>query len=219
MPGGIAMSLITVAEAILDEAAEEHRDQNLANKESVARYADSINIQLTDYHADAVLTVCKLWIENTEEGNWNGTGDYYEYVTEPLEYLERATELDEIVKSEVKSEEDLRTLCSAVNEIMVIQHYFSDHGLCEDELTPFNPYYSFDSKLPNLPLDNRCRSTSSTDGIWSWAVPNPAYDNAPQYVMMNNSDLFAEEERFVVVEFADNNYLHDCWDVTIEENA
>jgi len=69
------MSLVTVAEAILDEAAEEYRNENLANKESVARYADSINIQLTDYHADAVLTVCKLWIENTEEGNWNGTGD------------------------------------------------------------------------------------------------------------------------------------------------
>jgi len=31
--------------------------------------------------------------------------------------------------------------------------------------------------------------------------------------------LFAEEERFVVVEFADDDYLHDCWDVTIEEEA
>ena len=213
------MSLITVAEAILDEAAEEYRDENLANIESVARYADSINIQLSDYHAEAVLVVCKLWIENTEEDNWNGTNDYYHHVTTPLEHLDRATELDEIVKKEVRSEEDLRTLCSAVNEIMVIQHYFSDHGLCEDKLTPFNPYYSFDSKLPNLPLDNRCRSTSSTDGIWSWAVPDPAYDNAPQYVMMDNSDLFAEEERFVVVEFADDDYLHDCWDVTIEEEA
>mgnify|MGYP003128504987 CR=1 FL=1 len=59
------MSLITVAEAILDEAAEEHRDENLASRESVARYADSINVQLTDYHADAVLTVCKLWIETS----------------------------------------------------------------------------------------------------------------------------------------------------------
>ena len=89
------MSLITVAEAILDEGAEEHRDENLASKESVARYADSINIQLSDYHADAVLTVCKLWIENTEWDYWNGTDDYYEYVTTPLEYLERATELSE----------------------------------------------------------------------------------------------------------------------------
>jgi hypothetical protein len=216
MPGGIEMSLITVAEAILDEAAEEHRDQNLANKESVARYADSIDIQLSDYHADAVLTVCKLWIENTEEDHWNGTDDYYEYVTTPLEYLERATELDEIVKGEVQSEEDLRALCSAVNEIMVIQHYFSDHGLCEDELTPFNPYYSFDSKLPNLPLDNRCRGAFSTDEIWSWAVPDPAYDNAPKFVMMDGSD---KEHPFVVVEFADDEYLHDCWGVTIEEEA
>jgi len=212
------MSLVTVAEAILDQDETAMKD-SLANLESVVQYADCINIHLSDYHAEAVLTVCKLWIENTEEDYWNGTDDYYHYVTVPLEYLDRAIELDEIVKSEVKSEEDLRMLCSAVNEIMVIQHYFSDHGLCEDKLTPFNPYYSFDSKLPNLPLDNRCRSTSSTDGIWSWAVPDPAYDNAPQYVMMDNSDLFAEEERFVVVEFADKEYLHDCWGVTIEEEA
>ena len=214
------MSLITVAEAILDEAAEEHRDQNLANKESVARYADSINIQLSDYHAGAVLTVCKLWIENTEEDNWNGTDDYYEYVTTPLEYLERAIEIDEIVKKEVQSEEDLRTLCSAVNEIMVIQHYFSDHGLCEHELTPFNPYYSTDRIFPALPLDNRCTwPQSGEEWFWSFAVPDPALNNAPKFVLMNNNDETAEDERFVVVELADDNFVQECWDVTIEEEA
>jgi hypothetical protein len=201
------MSLITVAEAILDEAAEEYRDQNLANKESVARYADSINIQLTDYHADAVLTVCKLWIENTEEDHWNGTDDYEEHVTEPLEYLDREIELSAIVKKEVRSEEDLRTLCSAVNEIYYNRYLHGDYDFC---LT---------LDLSDLPLDNRCRGTYSTDGIWSWAVPDPAYDNAPKFVMMDNGDECNKEEQFVIVEFADDDYLHDCWDVTIEEEA
>jgi hypothetical protein len=215
------MSLITVAEAILDEAAEEHRDENLANKESVARYADSINIHLSDYHAWAVLSVCKLWIENTEEGRWNGTDDYYHYVTEPLEYWDRAIEIDEIVKKEVRSEADLRTLCSAVNEMYVIQNFF----YCDAEgLNGLSPYgddlrWTTDKLLPDLPLDSRCRSTSSTDGIYAWAVPDPTYDNAPKFVMRINGDECDKEHPFVVVEFADDEYLHDCWDVTIEEEA
>ena len=211
------MTLTTVAEAILDEAAEEHRDQNLANKESVARYADSINIQLTDYHAGAVLTVCKLWIENTEEDYWNGTDDYEEYVTTPLKYLERAIEIDEIVKKEVQSEDDLKTLCSAVNEIMVMRDYF-EHGYCYYELEGLNPYFNWDD-LSDLSVDDRCRWPQETSGIWAWAVPDPAYDNAPKFVMRDNGDECDKEHPFVVVEFADDDYLHDCWDVTIEEEA
>ena len=215
------MSLITVAEAILDEAAEEHRDENLASRESVARYADSINIQLTDYHADAVLTVCKLWIENTKEGRWNGTNDYYHYVTTPLEYWDRAIEIDEIVKKEVRSEADLRTLCSAVNEMYVIHDYF---GYEAEGLNGLSPYgidlrHTTDKLLPDLPVDSRCRWPRETSEIYAWAVPDPAYDNAPKFVMMVNGDESDREQRFVIVEFADDDYLHDCWDVTIEEEA
>lgn len=198
------MSLVTVAEAILDDAAAEHRDENLANKESVVRYADSINIQLSDYHADRVLTVCKLWIENTEEGYWNGTDDYEEHVTEPLEYLDREIELNAIVKKEVRSEEDLRTLCSAMNEIYYTRHLHSDDDFCGT------------LDLSSLPIDERCRWPRETWEIWSWAVPDPTYDNAPKFAIMCNG-VGNWREEFYIAEFADEEYLHDCWDVTIEE--
>ena len=214
------MSLVTVAEAILDqdEIAKKH---SLANKESVAQYADSIKIQLSDYHADAVLTICKLWMENTEENHWNGTNDYYHHVTTPLEHLDRAIEIDEIVKKEVQSEEDLKTLCSAINEMYVIHDYFDYEAEGLNGLSPYGDdlRWTTDKLLPDLPVDSRCRDTDSTDGIYAWAVPDPAYDNAPKFVMRINGNECDKEHPFVVVEFADDDYLHKCWDVTIEEEV
>lgn len=169
------MSLITVAEAILDEAAEEYRDENLASRESVARYADSINIQLSDYHAEAVLVVCKLCREKDYK---SGTRDYEEYVTEPLddmnveseEYVMRYLQHEKYAKYrskdiiEKESEEHEEYLKSAAKEAERIAE--------EEALPEWQRYYDEDQRLfavANLMLDeaNEGRPESLSEFVWN----------------------------------------------------
>ena len=78
-------NLLNIAEAILDSAAREYRDDNLASTEAVQNYADgAFNSYITKDEANQVRDVCLTWINLSADGNIPGTQDYYDVVTSKL---------------------------------------------------------------------------------------------------------------------------------------
>ncbi len=77
--------LLEVAEGILDSAASEYLESNLASVDSVQAYAENAcEIYLSDGEAEQILNACKAWVEGSESGKLNGTNDYYYTVKKPL---------------------------------------------------------------------------------------------------------------------------------------
>lgn len=78
--------LLDVAEGIMDSAAEEYRADNLASIESVQRYAEAIDIDLSDEDALRVLTACRNMQERIDAGEIPGTDDWYHEFQKPLSH-------------------------------------------------------------------------------------------------------------------------------------
>lgn len=73
--------LLDVAEGILDSAASEYLEYNLASVENVQAYAENgCGIYLSDSEAQKVLYICKAWIKS----DLNDDNDYYYAVKKPL---------------------------------------------------------------------------------------------------------------------------------------
>lgn len=69
--------LVSVAEAIMDGAAEEYRHINLENTFSVQAYAENgMDIYLTDEEAKHVLDACKAMTSRLDNGEIPGTNDW-----------------------------------------------------------------------------------------------------------------------------------------------
>ena len=81
---------LKVAKGILDDAAEESLEVNLASADAVQAYADSINVALSDEAALKIIEVCNAWIDGTSSGILNGSHDFYYTVSQPLDELENA---------------------------------------------------------------------------------------------------------------------------------
>ena len=59
--------LLEVAEGILDSAASEYLESNLASVDSVQAYAENAcEIYLSDGEAEQILNACKAWVEGSE---------------------------------------------------------------------------------------------------------------------------------------------------------
>ena len=77
--------LIDVAEAILDGAASEYLDDNLATAAAVEAYAENgMGLLLTTAQAQKIKDTCVNWIFGVQFGELDGVEDYYYHVTKPL---------------------------------------------------------------------------------------------------------------------------------------
>jgi hypothetical protein len=73
-------SLLNVAEGILD--AEEYRDYNLSDIESVQQYASAgLDYVISDNQAELVRDCCLNWLKNGEFGS---SYDYYNMIVKKL---------------------------------------------------------------------------------------------------------------------------------------
>jgi hypothetical protein len=73
--------MLTVAEGILDSAASEYRDTNLADASAVEAYAElGCKISLTLEECEKVRTACMDYIANSG----NESNDYFQMVVVPL---------------------------------------------------------------------------------------------------------------------------------------
>ena len=74
-------NMLIVAEGILDSAAAEYRETNLASCESVADYASNgCGIELTEDECERVLCACRKYIAAES----SSSNDYYAIVEEAL---------------------------------------------------------------------------------------------------------------------------------------
>ena len=166
-------ALLTVAEAILDSAAEEYRDANLANIEGVQAYAENgMNVQLSDTEAHLIMYVCKEWLSLPQSPWVNGNYYYHIVVERPLNNYDEIEEIDSIVAKEPKSESDLIELAGALNRAAEINKEEEDDNFVTVD-------YS------DLPLDDRCRFPQDASDLWSWADPDG--DGVPKYVLLHDN--------------------------------
>jgi hypothetical protein len=74
-------NMLTVAEGILDSAAAEYRETNLASWESVDAYASNgCEIELTQAECSKVLAACREYIA----ADVLSSNDYYTIIESPL---------------------------------------------------------------------------------------------------------------------------------------
>jgi hypothetical protein len=73
--------MLYVAEGILDEAAKEYREENLASAAAVAQYAfGGCDIVLTEEECEKVLAACRAWLASDRFSSYL----YDTLVVEPL---------------------------------------------------------------------------------------------------------------------------------------
>ena len=75
---------LTVAEGIMDTAAEEYRSENLASVDSVMDYADGLDVDITQTEAKQVLSVCQRMQSRLDAGEIPTTGAWYHDFEKPL---------------------------------------------------------------------------------------------------------------------------------------
>jgi len=75
---------LTVAEGIMDTAAEEYRAENLASINTVMDYAEGIEVNISEEEAEEILDVCKAMQSRLGAGEIPTTDEWYHDFKKPL---------------------------------------------------------------------------------------------------------------------------------------